>query len=197
MCRVCGCSACVTLRTTLPSTRRQSPFDKSQLRYLCISLITRRSLYRFRTIRTAKAAVLAMKSAAYVQFLSNLCICERSTVYLHPSESIESTLFDSVELFHTQATDMSRVCERAGSSGRKPSRSYAGQTTTARECCLLFCPGTFGTTHSAARSETRRMVRYGNVTWARLKRLLRCDCAHQQGLNRTGPFVRAEASKRD
>ena len=32
-----------------------------------------------------------MKSAAYVQFLSNLCICERSTVYLHPSESIEST----------------------------------------------------------------------------------------------------------
>ena len=84
---MCGCSACFTLRTTLPSTRRQSPFDKSQLRYLCISLITRRSLYRFRTIRTAKAAVLAMKSAAYVQFLSNLCICERSTVYLHPSES--------------------------------------------------------------------------------------------------------------
>ena len=91
VCGVCGCSACVTLRTTLPFTRRQSPFDKSQLRYLCISSITRRSLYRFRTIRTAKAAVLAMKSAAYVQFLSNLCICERSTVYLHPSESIEST----------------------------------------------------------------------------------------------------------
>ena len=49
VCRVCGCSACVALRTTLPSTRRQSPFDKSQLRYLCISSITRRSLYRFRT----------------------------------------------------------------------------------------------------------------------------------------------------
>ena len=63
VCGVCRCSACVTLRTTLPFTRRQSPFDKSQLRYLYISSITRRSLYRFRTIRTAKAAVLAMTSA--------------------------------------------------------------------------------------------------------------------------------------
>ena len=87
---MCGCSACVTLRTTLPFTRRQSPFDKSKLRYLCISSSTRRSSYRFLIICTANAAVLAMKSAAKVQFLSYLCICERSTVYLHSSASIES-----------------------------------------------------------------------------------------------------------
>ena len=105
---MCGCSACVTLRTTLPFARRQSPFDKSQLRYLCISLITRRSLYRFRTIRTAKAAVLAMKSAAYVQFLSNLCICERSTVYLHPSESRVHRLSVHTPLCRSQKPATSR-----------------------------------------------------------------------------------------
>ena len=61
---VCGCSACATRSSTLPLTFCQLPFDKSQLRYLCISSSTRRSSYRFLIICTANAAVLAMKSAA-------------------------------------------------------------------------------------------------------------------------------------
>ena len=57
VCVVCVRVACSTLASTLPFTLGQLPFDKSQLRYLCISSITRRVSYRFLIIRTAKAAV--------------------------------------------------------------------------------------------------------------------------------------------
>ena len=49
VCVWCVRVACSILASTLPFTFGQLPFDKSQLRYLCISSITRRSLYRFRT----------------------------------------------------------------------------------------------------------------------------------------------------